>query len=259
LAATAPPPRDEQRKKPNMNDVTAQDLANALSAVLRPQTPLDPGQQRVALQYRLIRNGLGNYGGHGDTGGDTALVRLNQTVVNGRIWLAFEDPLPFATARLVVYSGAPPRQIDTIPISDPTVSGVWVWEGKGSLAPIVRVDVLDRGGAPIAAGVPTQRILPALGMTQTVANSLVSRLTFDDRLPDTASRLVLHLHAPGQRQLVVTHRDIDPQERDYLVIDDTDDIELIEYVDVLDDDGVPVATGVPSHDRRRVSRQSARS
>jgi hypothetical protein len=242
-----------------MTNMTAQDLVDALGAVLRPQTPLDPNQQRVALQYRLIRNGLGNYGGHGDAGGDAALIRMTQTVMNGRIWLAFDDPLPATTARLVAYAGAPPKQIDSIPISDPTAAGVWVCEGRGVLVPIVRVDLLDRGGAPIAAGVPTQRCLSVLEMTQTVANSRVSRLTFDDPLPDTASRLVLHLHAPGQQQLVVTSRDIDPQERDYLVIDDTDEIELIEYVDVLDEDGVPVATGVPSQDRRRASRQPSRS
>jgi hypothetical protein len=227
-----------------MNDMTVQDLANVLGAVLRPQTPLNPDQQRVALQYRLIRNGLGNYGGRGDAGGDVALIRLTQTVMTGRIWLAFEDPLPVTAAQLVAYAGDPPKQIHTIPISDPTVG-------------VVRVDVLDRDGAPIAAGVPTLRPLSAVGMTQTVVNSRVSRLTFDDPLPENASRLALHLHAPGQRQLVVTDRDIDPRERNYLLIDDTDEIELIEYVDVLDGDGVPVATAVPLEDRGRASRQSS--
>ncbi len=143
-----------------MNDMTAQELANALAAVLRPQAPLSSDQQRVVLQYRLIRNGLGNYGGHGDASGDIALIRLTQSVRHDHIWLAFKDPLPRTAARLEAYSDDSPEQIDTIPISNPKVRGVSVFEGKGALPSIVRVVVLDPDGTPIAAGVPSQDPAP---------------------------------------------------------------------------------------------------
>lgn len=241
-----------------MTDMSAQELANALATVLRPQDPLSPGQQQAALQYRLIRNGLGNYGGHGDAGGDVALIRMTQTLVFDRIRLTLQDALPRSASQLALYVGTPPQLVETVKIIGPQTGSYWVCEHTPDVKPIVRVDVIDQVGAPVAAGVPTEVAIAEIRMTQTVENTRVSLLTFQDALPNHASQLTLHVRTPTQG-IVETIKKINPQDRSYKLVDDTDEVELIKRVDVLDRDGAPIATGVPDMDVRRVPRQRARS
>ena len=155
-------------------------------------------------------------------------------------------------------SATPPQLVETIKIIDPQTRSYWVCEHTADVKPIERVDVLDQAGAPIAAGVPTEVAIAVIRMTQTVVNTRVSRLTFEDALPDHASRLTLHVRTPTQ-EIVETIKNIDPQDRSYVLVDDTDEVELIERVDVLDRDGAPIAAGVPDVDRRRVPRPRGRS
>jgi hypothetical protein len=243
-----------------MTDMSAQELANALGTVLRPQPqdPLSREQHQAALQYRLIRNGLGNFGGHGDAGGDIALIRMTQTVTDDRIRLTFQDALPLASSELAVYAGTPPKLVDTIKITRARADSYWVCEHTAELKPIVRVEVLDQGGAPIAAGVPSEVATAVLRMTQTVLNTRVSQLTFEDALPDHASQLTLHFRTPT-KEIVEKIKKIDPKNRSYMLFDDTEEVERIERVDVLDQYEGPIATGVLSVDARRVPRQRARS
>lgn len=241
-----------------MTDMSAQELANALATVLRPQDPLSPGQQQAALQYRLIRNGLGNYGGHGDAGGDVALIRMTQTAADNRIRLTLQDTLPRSASQLAVYVGTPPQLVEMLKVSGSQPNSYWVGENTPEDRPIVRVDVLDQAGAPIAAGVPTEVTCAEIRMTQTIQDTRVSLLTFKDALPNNASQLTLLVRTPKQ-EIVETIKKIDPQDRSYKLIDDTDEVELIKHVDVLDTYGALIATGVPDVDVRPISRQRVRS
>jgi hypothetical protein len=132
-------------------------IATAIANALRQQDPLTPDQQRVALQYRMIRNGLGNYGGHGDAGNDVAVIRMTQTVVNRRVSrLTFEDPLPVNASQLTLYVRARDQKIVvTLKSIDPQNRSYVVLDDPDDDERIERVDVLDRLGAPIAAGAPT--------------------------------------------------------------------------------------------------------
>jgi hypothetical protein len=231
-----------------MTDMTAQELANALGTVLRPQDPLSTAQVQVALQYRLIRNGLGNYGGHGDAGGDVALIPMTQTVLHDRISLTFQAALPDSASKFQVYGGTILKLLDTIEI-DRGKQSYWVCEHRAHVLPIKRVVVVDQVGAPIAAGVPVNAEIPMIEMTQRVANNQISRLTFEDALPDGASHLTLHVRTPKQ-EFLQTINNIVPQDRNYLLVDNTDEVERIEHVDVLDQTGAPIAAGKPAVERR---------
>jgi hypothetical protein len=240
-----------------MTDMSAQEFAKALATVLTTQDPLSPGQQQAALQYRLIRNGLGNYGGHGDAGGDLALIRMTQTLLPDRVRLTLQDALPRAASQLALYAGIRPQLIETVWITGRRTGSYWVCQNTLDVQPIVRVEVLDQAGAPIAAGVPTEVAIAQIRMTQTIRNSNVSILTFEDALPDQASQLVLHIRTPKQEEIVEMLKQINPKDRSYELSDETDDVELIVRVDVLDREGAPIATGVPDVDVRRVPRQRA--
>jgi hypothetical protein len=140
------------------------ELAAAIVTAMRQPKQLSATQQRVELKFRLIRNGLGNFGGHGDDPGDRALIRMTQTRANkdGGCELELLDPLP-ARARVVLITPEHRGGVERVRIGQKHHDPIEV-----GFSPIARVDILDDFDVPIAAGIPA---LAATTSQQAVAQS----------------------------------------------------------------------------------------
>ncbi|MGW4124414.1 hypothetical protein [Nocardia sp. NPDC004711] len=74
------------------------------AASINPEDPLSEGQQQLIVQFRALRNGLGNYGRHGETLDHvllpSPLLERNdhQPTDEGPYILEFIDPIPQGTA-----------------------------------------------------------------------------------------------------------------------------------------------------------------
>lgn len=129
-------------------------LITTVAAALRQTTsPLTAEQQTVALQFRLLRNGLGRFSSVSE-GFDQALIRVDQVHDGARSVLVFHDPIPDAARAMVLVVGSR-RVAEQLPGVD--------GDGRhrhglgGGLEQVVeRVELLDQLEVPIAVGVPRQ-------------------------------------------------------------------------------------------------------
>ena len=129
-------------------------LITTVAAALRQTSaPLTPDQQTVALQFRLLRNGLGRFSSASEAF-DRALLRVDQVHEGGRSELVFHDPIPgdARTMVLVVDSRRVPQQLPSLREYGLHGHGL----GDELVRVVERVELLDQLGAPIAAGVPVQ-------------------------------------------------------------------------------------------------------
>ncbi len=132
----------------------AQNVAQLVSAFGRgPQQDLRPEQQQLILQFRALRNGLGNFGRHGETPDKAILASPDISpgdARNARYTLTFVEALPSRAASILLRYPHPPFEsfysvgdVDNeyweIVIADPEVASVEVW---------------DAHGEPLAVGVP---------------------------------------------------------------------------------------------------------
>ena len=136
-------------------------LMTTVATALRQTTPPPPtstalttDQQAVALQYRLLRNGLGRFSSVSEAF-DRALIRMEQVQYQGWSELLFLDPIP-AAARSMVLVVESERVPGELPGYLENGRRVYRVEGESDMKVIELVEFLDQFDVPIAAGVPVQ-------------------------------------------------------------------------------------------------------
>jgi hypothetical protein len=130
-------------------------LMTTVAAALRQTTaPLTAEQQAVALQFQLLRNGLGRFRSASEAF-DRALIRVDQVQYPGGSELVFHDRIP-RDARSMVLTVDSRRAPRELPASrDDGI--LWHRVDRDEVIRIVElVEFLDRFDVPIAAGVPLQ-------------------------------------------------------------------------------------------------------
>jgi hypothetical protein len=109
-----------------------------------PRAPagLNPAQRRLVLEFRALRNGLGNLARHGDQ----TVVLMRRPQLNQFGILTFADPLPPGSANLRIFDRNG-TQLDERHVSGGTTSVENVGEAAS-----VQID--DHQGEPILLGFP---------------------------------------------------------------------------------------------------------
>jgi hypothetical protein len=105
---------------------------------------LNPAQRRLVLDFRALRNGLGNLARHGDQ----TVVLMRRPTLNQFGILTFADPLPPGSAKLRIFDRNG-TQLDERHVSAGTTSVEHVDEAAS-----VQID--DPQGEPILLGFPVR-------------------------------------------------------------------------------------------------------
>lgn len=131
----------------------AQLMTTMADALRQTTTPLSTDQQAVALQFRLLRNGLGHFESASEAF-DRALIRIDEVHHGGRIELVFHDPIPRAARSMVLVIGS--RRVQR-PLPGPRKYGLYGHALGGDLGQLAveLVELLDQFEVPVAAGVPS--------------------------------------------------------------------------------------------------------
>lgn len=148
----APIPRDLDRLL-NLFEVIA---AKMSTPTAQPGTE---AQARTTLGYRLLRNGLGNYGGHGD-GFDRAWVDMIYDPTEGRLTISGRPPASVSVRPYFTSSkGIQPGEVIGIcgsPIGTADVGSPPLDCASPTFKSEIRVvELLDGSSLPIAAGLPS--------------------------------------------------------------------------------------------------------
>lgn len=130
-------------------------MSRLAGAFRQPPAPQSPGQQAVALQYRLLRNGLGRFQSASEAF-DRALIRIDQFQHDeSSIDLVFLDPLPDDASSMVLLINS-----QRIPRGLPSSGRDGIRYAQIECDPattvVQLVEFLDQSGVPIAAGVPVK-------------------------------------------------------------------------------------------------------
>ncbi|HET7399944.1 MAG TPA: hypothetical protein VFJ94_15625 [Intrasporangium sp.] len=144
----------DQRSTPETADDFVRNLARLVGAMGfgRQQQDLQPEQQHLILQFRALRNGLGNYGRHGESP-DRALIPSPEIRPSGGPYTAytmtFVDVLPRTTARILL------RYADREVAYDVEAVDPESWELPIPDQAVDAVVLSDVRGEPLAIGIPT--------------------------------------------------------------------------------------------------------
>jgi hypothetical protein len=142
----------EQHSPQGSAEQFVQNVAQLVGAFGRgPQQDLRPEQQHLILQFRALRNGLGNFGRHGETPDKAILASPEISPGHSRgngYTLTFVEPLPRGTASILLRY---PRREAVYPVSD--VDDEY-WELPISDPEVTSVEVWDVHGEPLAVGIP---------------------------------------------------------------------------------------------------------
>jgi hypothetical protein len=141
---------------PAVVGMTDDQLKQLLAAVAPPActTPNDltNDQQRVALSYQLLRNGLVRHPLPAETIRQV-LIRITQRVCDGKLELIADDPIPQAAVSLKVTIGAEPKQPCLLSREPGHVFADVDWHENGPGVSLV--EFIDAGSKTVAAGVPS--------------------------------------------------------------------------------------------------------
>lgn len=141
----------EQNSPKDSAEQFVQNVAQLVGAFGRgPQQDLRPEQQHLILQFRALRNGLGNFGRHGETPDKAILAspEISPDSWENRYTLTFVEPLPRGTANILLRY---PRREALYQVSD--VDDEY-WELPISDPEVTSVEVWDVHGEPLAVGIP---------------------------------------------------------------------------------------------------------
>lgn len=132
----------------------AQLMTTVVAALRQTAAPLSPSQQTVALQFRLLRNGLGRFRSASEAF-DRALIRIDQIRYQNWVELVIHDPIPPDARSMVLVIDS-----DRIRLTLPGYMGdgkyVHRFGGDSSTGLVELVEFLDQFEVAIAAGVPRQ-------------------------------------------------------------------------------------------------------
>jgi hypothetical protein len=142
------------------------DAIDRLVRALNRTTQLSRPQEQAILQFRLIRNGLGNFGRHDDP--DVVLLKLSQShIKEDQSRLTFDGAAPKHTARLTLkyrkphqhYGSDDEFDVETVPFG-----------GRPIVCDRRRIALVEAGdayGEVLGVGIPTQ--IPLTDPTQTAS------------------------------------------------------------------------------------------
>ena len=129
-------------------------MASVAAALRQTTTPLTADQQTVALQFRLLRNGLGRFASASESP-DRVLIRMDQIQYPGGSDLVFRDPIPPDAVSMVLTVDSSRASGDLPATGD---DGMFSYEvdRERETKVVELVEFLDKFDVPIAAGVPLQ-------------------------------------------------------------------------------------------------------
>jgi hypothetical protein len=130
----------------------AQLMTTVATALHQPAAPLSTEQQQVALQFRLLRNGLGRFQSASESF-DRALLRIEQIQHDDAIELVSRDPIPREAHSMILVIDS--HRIRHERPGLPT-DGRWHHMVGGVREVVELVEFLDQFDVPIAAGIPVQ-------------------------------------------------------------------------------------------------------
>jgi hypothetical protein len=143
---------------PTTNDIGSLVATSATGMSAPPAQSMTEAQARTMLGYRLLRNGLGNYGGHGD-GFDSAWVVMTYYPPEEQLTLSGLPRTGVAIRPYFTSSSGGVKAGEDVPVSSPnctvTVTPPRPDRGKPPYNAIGLVEVLDRFQLAIAAGLPS--------------------------------------------------------------------------------------------------------
>lgn len=148
--------RSEQAPTPSYSDRLLDVIAARMSTP--PAQSMTEAQARTMLSYRLLRNGLGNYGGHGD-GFDSAWVLMTYYPSVNELTLSGLPPSSVWVRPYFTSSSGDVQPGHDVTVSNPNdavnIDPPQAERGKPPFSAISVVEVLDRSKLAIAAGLPS--------------------------------------------------------------------------------------------------------